>query len=226
MGRVSVWQKWRSYFTEVSLMKTASELNPNLELKLVKGQFQLCTENAIYSYGLKYDNFDSAFELIPWSTLAVKNALVLGLGTGSIMELIERKYKQMIEFDCVEYDREVITIFDEWVKPKLSSKILLIQEDAFDFCKQNKKKYDLICVDLFLDSWVPDQFETIEFLEFLKSQLNPEAILIFNRLADRENELKKNEFFLKTKFSKVFTQYDILKLDTNWMFFNRTLKKN
>lgn len=76
-------------------------------------------------------------------------------------------------------------------------------------------------MDVFLDSKVPSEFLTIEFSQGLKELLNPNGIVIFNRLAEDKEDIQHNEEFNERVFSKVFSTSSILKLDANWMFIGK-----
>ena len=82
----------KSYFTDVLIESASSVFNPNLELYLVDGRYQLCANDAIYSFDDKYANFAEAFDKTKWSDFQVKNALILGLGLASIPYILEKKH--------------------------------------------------------------------------------------------------------------------------------------
>ena len=58
--KIKWWQKLLSYIKPINIVQTSSDYNDYLELNLVNGRYQLCTEEAIYSYADKYDNFKLA----------------------------------------------------------------------------------------------------------------------------------------------------------------------
>jgi hypothetical protein len=58
------WKIIKSYFVDVHLESTSSVFNDELDVLLVKGEYQLVTPEAIYSYGNRYDNFFDAFKKI------------------------------------------------------------------------------------------------------------------------------------------------------------------
>jgi len=90
---IPLWKKYLSYLKDVSLEQTSSPYNSYLEVLLVNGRKQLVTENAIYSFDDKYENFNQTFKLIDWKKKQGDEALVLGLGLGSVILLLEKFYK-------------------------------------------------------------------------------------------------------------------------------------
>ena len=73
-----------SYLKDVYLESETSIYNDELTVLLVKGQYQLVTPEAVYSYGNRYDNFFNAFKQIQIQSKEIDSVLLLGLGLGSV----------------------------------------------------------------------------------------------------------------------------------------------
>ena len=108
-----------SYIKDIPIVSTSSEYNEILDLYLVKGRYQLCTENAIYSYGDKYDNFANAFKQIDLDK--VNDVLILGLGLASIPYILETIHQKAFNYTGVEIDDEVIYLASKYVIDDLKS---------------------------------------------------------------------------------------------------------
>ena len=89
-----LWKRILSYEYEVHIESATSIYNDELNVLLVKGQYQLVTPEAIYSYGNRYDNFFKAFEQIDLNKEAIESVLLLGLGLGSIPFMLENYFKK------------------------------------------------------------------------------------------------------------------------------------
>jgi len=79
-----------SYFQDVLIKETRSEINPELKVYLSLGRLKLITGNAIYSYEDKYINFVEAFNFIHIKNKAVNRALILGFGLRIIPYILEK----------------------------------------------------------------------------------------------------------------------------------------
>ncbi|MFH0894708.1 MAG: hypothetical protein V2A54_09750, partial [Bacteroidota bacterium] len=67
---------------------------------------------------------------------------------------------------------------------------------AFQFVKQNLNLYNLIVVDLYVDTDVPPIFETAEFFKYLKKALSLGGMIIFNKYAyDKKTEKQSKDLF-------------------------------
>lgn len=213
-------KKILSYFIDISLEKSNSAYNPYLEVLLVKGRNQLITKNAIYSFDDKYKNFYDSFKRIDWDKLNVKNVLILGLGLGSVIYMLEKKFKKNFTYTCVEIDPEIIRLAQKYTFNNLNSNIEIYQTDAEGFVRLNSQKYDLILMDVFQNAKIPQKFDNIEFIEELKTKLSSNALLLYNRMNINQEDNILNTNFAKN-FKSVFPEYIDLKVLDNLVFFSR-----
>ncbi len=188
-----------------------------IELCLSKGEWKLSAENAIYSYGQLYDNFDACFRYLKIQRRRLTSVCLLGGGMGSIIELLEKKYAQHASYTYVESTDEVIGLFEIYVLPSLRSAVEICHCDAYGYTMQARQKFDLICMDVFEDNIVPAAFLRLDFLSKLNEMLKPNGILIFNVMEENKNQtMQLAEFAIY--FSKVFPRFARLSLKDNKMF--------
>lgn len=193
-----------SYVKNVLIESTFSEYNEVLEVYLVNGRYQLCTEGAVYSYEDKYINFTRTFERIDWNKLKVNKVLVLGLGLASVPQMLEQKFDKKFEYHAVEIDSEIIRLADNYILDELESPIQIFEMDAEIFVDVATEKYDMIIVDIFEDASIPPQFETKSFLEKTKNLLRPDGLLLFNRLNISDETLEDTLNYYKNIFKPIF----------------------
>lgn len=207
-------QKLLSYVFDISLEKSSSPYNPYLEVLLVQGRHQLITKNAVYSFDDKYDNFYQAFKGINWKLLDVQNVLVLGLGLGSVIHMLEHNFDKHFSYDCVEIDPEIIRLAEKYTLKASTSATQVFQTDAMTFVQLCQSSYDLILMDVFQNAEVPEKFESEDFLLELKSLLNVNGLILYNRMNMNYSDKKANKSFI-TSFSKVFPDYKELPVKDN-----------
>jgi len=215
------WKKWASYVKEFHVESAPSEYNPHLYVSLVKGRYQLCTANAIYSFEDLYDNFSLAFNKIKLDEIPIKNVLVLGLGLGSIPIILERIHKKEYHYTLVEIDESVMYLAHKYGLNNINSSHETICADAHAFVMQCQQKFDMITMDVFLDDEIPHNFEDENYLERLKELLNPEGIILYNRLYHTPEDIKKTTAFYNNKFTNVFPEGGYVEVKGNWMLLNR-----
>ncbi|MDZ4681535.1 MAG: methyltransferase domain-containing protein [Saprospiraceae bacterium] len=215
------WKFWLSYLFEQHLESALSALNPYLSVSLVKGRYQLNTANAVYSFADLYTNFRRAFQQLEVKSQPIQEVLILGFGLGSIPYMLERVFDCRFNYTAVEIDEEVLYLAHKYTLSDISSPIELITADAFDFAAQCETQYDLICMDVFLDDIIPEDFETLDFLADLKRMLSPQGILLYNRLTYSAGDKQKSQTFFDEAFRKIFPDAVIIDAGSNWILVNR-----
>ena len=186
------WFKYfLSYFYLVTIKKISSEYNPGLCIQMEAGRLLLNTTNANYSYGNLHKVFEEVFELIEIDNNPPKKLLLLGLGTGSVIDILQRQYGLHPQITAVEIDPAIIDSLKFWNKTD-HEKTEIIQGDAFEIIKNLKPRYNLIIVDLFIDLDVHPQIHSKEFIEHIKFLLAPEGKILINYVVN--TKLQKQEF--------------------------------
>jgi spermidine synthase len=211
------WKKWLSYLRPITLETASSPLNELLEVQLSNGRLMLCTENAVYSYSDLYDNFRDAFTALNIKALNIQEVLVLGLGLGSIPEMLEKNFDRNYYYTCIEADEEVIVLADKYVLKYLNSTMDVVYADAAEWVWVTEQQFDLLCVDIFVDDSTPSDFRELDFLEQCNELLAENGILIYNCLAYNSTDMENTQQFYDTVFQHAFAKTQILKLRCNWM---------
>jgi len=216
-----LWKRMLSYVKDVHLESATSIYNDELNVLLVKGQYQLVTPEAIYSYGKRYDNFFRAFRQIDLDNENIDTALLLGLGLGSIPMMLEKHFKKKYRYTAVEIDDDIIHLASKYVLDDLDSEITTVCTDAIHFVNIDQNQYDLVAMDVFISDFIPPEFETIEFLYDLKDRIAPGGLLLFNRLYYFDKDKIKTEKYFNTTFKEVFPNGRRLNINGNWILLNR-----
>jgi tRNA A58 N-methylase Trm61 len=210
--KVSPLKKVLSYLVPVTVATSSGSQNQFLEFILYRNQWQLATEEALYSDGNRYQPFRIAFRQVSKKRLnEVSECLVLGTGLGSIVQILFEKYKCSPRFTLVEYDEQIL----KWALENLSAmgigKLLPCCENAAEFVKHDKQRYDLLCVDIFKGREVPSLFTEEEFLRNSKKLLKPGGIWIMNYIVNDEGEMLQ---FLQN-VRRIFVNVEIIEKEQN-----------
>ena len=214
------WKRLLSYVYEFHIESIYSDINETLHVSLSQGRYQLSTQNAIYSFGDLYSNYYLAFEQIDFNKHKIENVLILGFGLGSIPLMLEKNFQQKFQYTGVEIDECVIYLAEKYVTNSLKSPINIFTADALTYVEICEQQFDLICVDIFLDDVIPDDFQQQEFLQAVKSLLNKDGIILYNRLAQTKADKKASSGFYQEKFLPVFLEGRYIDVNGNWMFTN------
>ena len=214
------WKKILSYVYEFHIESIYSDINETLHVSLSQGRYQLSTQNAIYSFGDLYSNYYLAFEQIDFDKHKIENVLILGFGLGSIPMMLEKNFRQAFNYTGVEIDECVIYLAEKYVTNTLKSPINIFTADALTFVEICEQQFDLICVDIFLDDVIPDDFQQQDFLQAVKSLLNKDGIILYNRLAQTKADKRASSAFYQEQFLPVFPKGRYIDVNGNWMFTN------
>jgi spermidine synthase len=213
------WKRWWSYLDDCLEAKGQSAFSGALELLWRRGRLMLCSANAVYSYEERYYNFVETFEQIsPTQRQAWQRILVLGMGMGSVPQILEQRFGHRAEYVLVEIDPLIVNWAKHYTLPKLQSPIHVVQADALAWLGQSSNLFfDLIVVDIFIDDQTPEGFEQGAFLEDCRRQLSPNGLLIYNRLYQNETQIQKTEDFFQVFFQATFPKTKTIKLKANKM---------
>lgn len=214
-----LWKRGLSYFKDVSLEQTSSLSNPYLEVLLVKDRHQLVTRDAIYSFDDKYENFSVTFEKINWDKITGKKVLLLGLGLGSVIYILEKKMGKHFDYKAVEVDSEICRLCNEYTLSSLDSYVETVNNEAMRFLEYDQDNYNIIIMDIFQSAVIPQKFQSKAFLQSISDKLNPDGMLLYNRMNITDEDKAENAIFRMT-MEDVFPNFSLVKIATNMVFIN------
>jgi spermidine synthase len=217
--KFSLFHVIQSYLTGRIIEKVSSPINPILEIRLVNNRLVLDAAHANYSFGSLHRVFRKAFLAMDIEKRKISQVLILGFGAGSVASILLDEYKMNCHITGVEIDDEVIRLAEKYFNKGRLLKVEIIKEDAAEFVLHQHKNFDLIIVDIYLDQFVPDQFEAPEFLEALKRLLVPGGVMVFNKMIGDEKS-RKSAVELVDRIKGSFDDVNVLlvreKIE-NWM---------
>lgn len=201
-----------------TVYKTESKISGPIEVKEQLGNYTLHVDGLIQSGGIIEGIWKKPLKQVTHNKLHVTRCLVLGLGGGTVVQLIKARWPEA-KIIGVEIDPEIIKIGKKYFRLNEIKNLEIINADAVNWVKRfyvlkhRNKKFDLIIVDLYIGDRFSSQVASNEFLKNLKKLLSKNGIIIFNRLISPSEDLEGFEEKLRNCFSK------INKLDTRTNLF-------
>ena len=202
-----------SFLYPMKIESRTGSLTPYLEVIKFQGKQELNSLTVNYSFGGLHKIFEQLFKKIDIEKFDFKNVLILGMGAGSIVSLLEKKHKINCHITAVEKDEVVIELAKKYFNIDEYKSLTIIQEDAFEYVCRTKEKYDLIISDLFIESDVPEKFKSNEYLVNLKRISKDSCCIIYNKMTYLQNHKKELTELFK-KFELIFPGATIYKLYT------------
>lgn len=162
--------------------------------------------------------WNRALKRIKNQELEIKKVLILGLGGGSAAELVQ-KYWPDAKTTGVDIDPLMVEMGKKHLQlARLNINVVIA--DAWEWVETAKSKkgakYDLVLVDLFKGSKIPEKFYREKFIRALQKILAPGGVAAFNHLysfIEKETALK-----LQKKLRNIFITVNTVLPEANIIF--------
>lgn len=190
-------KKLFSYFIPINVFQQKSNISQTLEVTWINGELVLDSKNTNYSYGSLQRILRKGLKFIGFETIKTKDhILVLGVAGGSVIKTLVNEINFEGKITGVEIDNSVITIANEYFHLDQIKNLEIIIDDAFEFVLKTKKKYDVVIIDVFQDTKMPNfLFETF-FINRICYLLQPKGFILFNTMILNEKQKQLNlDFF-------------------------------
>jgi spermidine synthase len=185
---VNFLQNLQSFAAPLVLETRESSLGPTLEAILYEGKLSINTHYVNYSYGNLLAAFSEVLGLMGLpAVFAPKSVLILGLGAGSVAEwLLEQLPSSTVV--GIELDPVVLYMGRRWGNLSALEKggrLTVHQLDAFAWLPHAPRQaFELIIVDLFVESFVPPAAGSSGFFVQLDACLASGGRILLNRMID------------------------------------------
>ncbi len=168
--------------------KVESKYNGTLEITWYNGKKHLNSKNANYSFGSLQEILKYGLKKI--DLINSQNILVLGLGGGSVIETLLEDFNYNNSITALEIDPVIIDIAKDEFNLSENENLNIICDDALVFMKHNKSIFDLIIIDLFIDTEVPESFLTNSFWNDIIKINSDKGSILFNASLKDDNDQK------------------------------------
>ena len=125
----------------------------------------------------------------------IKDILLIGFGTGKIVNDWEKLFDNLKSIDVVDIEENIYDIAKDYFNFKKSDKVNFFLQDGIVFLRENTKKYDLIVVDVASDDGIDERFLDDEYLALIKNSLSINGIFISNLCSSADLNHRENKFF-------------------------------
>ena len=183
-----------------------SPLSGRLEIAVENGRLVMNSVNSNYSYGSLQKVFEIAFKEAPLPLTGIKDILILGMGGGCLVEVLESQPEFKASIVAVEADPVAADLGRKYFG-EAYSKVQLVLEDAGAYLRRTDEKFDLVLVDLFVDRNLAPGCLDAGFISALSEVLR-EGGRVYHNLMLPQYELKEAQ----QRYSQVFSDVQILRV--------------
>lgn len=139
-----------------------------------------------------------------------KNILVIGFGSGLLVNQYEKLFDNLESIDIVDIEENILYLAKEFFGFKESEKFNFNLQDALVYLRNNSKKYDIIAVDVAGNEGLDKRFFEKEFYGLIKKSLKDDGIYIFNSCANTDLSLKDTFYgFTVDVFNHYFNNFAV-----------------
>ncbi|MFC4179097.1 spermidine synthase [Flavobacterium gossypii] len=203
-----------SYIIPINIHKQKSSVSKNLEITWANGELVLDSKNTNYSYGSLQRILRKGLDSIGFKTiLKMEHILVLGVAGGSVIKTLTEEIKFKGRITGVEIDPEIIKIANSYFNLDKISNLEIVIDDAFEFVLKTKNKYNLIIIDIFQDTTMPNFL----FEEFFQNRtcflLKNKGIILFNTMCLSDKDNLRNKKYLESVNTELYTARTIPRVE-------------
>jgi len=198
-------QKIFSYLVPIKIFKKKSARSKTIEVTWTNGELVLDSENTNYSYGslqriLRYGLRNIGYKAI----LEMDHILLLGVAGGSVVKTLVEEIEYKGKITGVEIDSEIIQIANDYFNLNKIKQLEIIIDDAFEFVLKTKHKYDLIIIDIFEDTNMPNFLFERFFSDRVCALLKDQGFVLFNTMILDEAHNIRNRKYIAEINSQLF----------------------
>jgi len=167
---------------------------------------------ACYKGNLPYINYFTIPYLINKN---IKNILLIGFGTGRIVNDWEKLFENLSSIDIVDIEENIFDIAKNYFEFKESNIMNFFLQDGLVFLRENKKKYDLIVVDVASDEGIDDRFLSDDYFKLIKKSLSENGLFVSNLCSSADLNHPENTFYksLYETYTNIFKKVCVFKGD-------------
>lgn len=178
-----MFKKILSYFYPITIYKETSTISKTIEVTLYNGKMLLNTKNTNYSFGSLQSILKKGLLDIGSAEInRMESVLILGVAGGSVVETLVSDFSFSKNILGVELDAEIIHIANSYFNLDKIPNFQCVIADAEKFVQSDASQYDLIIIDIFKDTEMPEFLFQESFISNSKQLLNKNGYILFNTM--------------------------------------------
>ena len=188
--------------------KIDSRIHGPITFTNIEGNKALRAGGVTHSGGEIWPMWNTVIKKIRNSKFEIRNALILGVGGGDVLKLIDEFYPD-VTITGVEIDPVMIEVAEKYFDMRIKSNVSIEIGDAIDWLpKHQEEQYDLVVCDLYVGPFNPSESRTESFMKNLANILTSNGIVLYNAHYQETNTLEF-EVFMRT-LKKIFHSIEVV----------------
>lgn len=192
-----MFKKILSYFYPITIYKETSTISKSIEVTLYNGKMLLNTKNTNYSFGSLQAILKKGLLDIGAAEISrMESILILGVAGGSVVQTLVNDFSFYKKIIGIELDSEIIHIANSYFNLDKIPNFKCVIADAEKFVQTDTSHYDLLIIDIFKDTEMPEFLFQESFITNCKQLLNKNGYILFNTMHLNKSNLSKTETYL------------------------------
>ncbi|NUY79818.1 fused MFS/spermidine synthase [Flavobacterium sp. MAH-1] len=205
-----------SYLLPINIHSRNSSISKTIEVTWANGQLVMDSKNTNYSYGSLQRVLRLGLKNIGFQKITnMQEILVLGVAGGSVIKTLTDEIGCKGQITGVEIDAEIIKVANEYFGLDRIPNCEIVIDDAFEYVLKTKKYYDLIIIDVFQDTTMPNFLFEQFFADRLGFLLKKNGFILFNTMTLNGEHDARNEKYLSYFSSDSFATRTIPRLENH-----------
>ncbi len=202
-----MFKKILSFLIPINIYKRKSSVSNSLEVTWANGELVLDSKNTNYSYGSLQRILRKGLKAIGFETInKMESILVLGVAGGSVIKTLVNEIKYKGKITGVEIDPEIIEIANTYFKLYKIPNLTIVIDDAFEFVLKTNETFDLIIIDIFQDTNMPNFLFEKFFIDRIGTLIKSGGYILFNTMLTKQSDNARNQ--------KYRNEFDVSKFKT------------
>ena len=197
-----------SFFRGQVVKEFDSPFSGKIQLIKYSGSYKIVAGDLLQSGSIIKNLWQKPLKFLKKKNSHIHRILVLGLGGGTIIPLLTKKWPQA-QITAVEIDPIMIKLAKQYFELDHYPQVKPIEADAFNFIKNLKEQYDLVIVDLFCGNSISATLYSPKFIRDLKKITKPTGFLLINHLFFGEYKIAAEK--LITTIDKEFKTINLIR---------------
>ncbi len=197
---------WLSYVFPLTILRQSTKYNRDIRINEERGNYKLLVNGSRQSGEYIKLLWLHAFKKLGITAdKQTRSILVLGVAGGTVIHILRGMYTKAT-IAGVDIDNVMIDIGKTYFGLKDIPRLLLVHQDAKQYIQQaiaQKKRYDLIIVDLFSGREIPGFVAHASFLRKLRTLRTKDGRIVINYLRELAYQ-KRSDRLMKT-LKKLFS---------------------
>ena len=186
-----MFKKILSYLYPITIYNKPSVISKSIEVTLYNGKMLLNTKNTNYSYGsLQAILKKGLLEIGAAEISSMESILILGVAGGSVVQTLVNDFSFSKKITGVEIDNEIIDVANLYFNLDKIPNFKCVIADAEQFVQSEANHYDLLVIDIFKDTDMPEFLFDESFITNCKKLLNKNGYILFNTMHLNKNVIE------------------------------------